>query len=230
MGWNRYYFMENTKKIITILFIFISSISCKNKEVVQSSDKKNNAIKSPNLIIKTSKGYVLQLKDFNSSDNEFYTVKKITNLKNELVKIKDIIDFDTFENLTNTSDYKSIVKNEYYLNTPIHNYFIDKNYVFIYSYLDGNNSFYISGLKKDLKILGGSYIKVKDSLYSYGDVLTDVDLGSFKTIDVTRNRSEWKATLGIDNKYIYSGNQILTKEVAEKKFYIKDSIMKKYYP
>ena len=225
MGWANNYFMENTKKLIVSLFVFISLFSCGNKENKEVIISK---IKSPDLIVKTDRGYVLQLRDFNSVKNDFYSVNKLRDLENKLVEIQNVIDFESFENLTNSDEYKNQIKNDYYLRSPIYNYFFDKNYVYIYSYLNGKNDFYISGFKKDLKILGGAYIRVKDTIYCYGDVMKGVDVTTFKTIDVMRNKSEWDATFGLDNYNIYRGGEVLLEEDAVR-FYLKDSIKNKYF-
>lgn len=228
MGFNRDIFMEDSKKLIILFFTFFCLLfSC--KEIVKKKEIQKT-IKSPNLIVKTNQGYKLRIESFKSGNDDFFETFKIKNILGDSLAVEKLIDVETFENLAYTELYKKNVKNKHFIANPIKTYFIDKNYIYIYDYIYGDDNFFIAGKAKDLEVLGGAYIKINNGIYYYGRILEGVDIESFKTINVIRRDSEWSATLGIDKKNVYLANRIESKEILLNNYFINDSIVKKYFP
>ncbi len=212
MGWNKYVFMENSKKIAIVLTLsLVLLVICFGVKYEGETEHHTNA--KNQILIDT------------------IAVEKVKDIDGKIVSSHKIIDKKSFQNLNTSLAYKEGVKNEYYLSNPIDNYFIDNNYVYVLSYLSNEKSILERvGNKNEFKLIGGGYLKLKSSIYWRGEKLKNVNSEEFKTFNALRTDSEWDATLGYDGTTIYSGLSVLNKSQAENLFFINDSILKKYFP
>lgn len=215
--------MENTRKIkYNIVFIIICFFSC-------NSQSKYVIIRNNDLIVKDStNGLVLRLPSYMSKEKYFY-LKTLRNHNEKIIKISEFIDVTTFDYIYNYPEDKSKINNEYYIKNPVDNYFKDSKHLYIYQYLNGNPDFFIAGNNSDYKILGGAYIRIEDKIYWRGEEVEGVDINSFKTLNVLRNNSEWKATIGMDKYHLYNGNSIMTRDIAISRYIIDNNIFEKYF-
>jgi len=71
--------------------------------------------------------------------------------------------------------------------------------------------------------------KVDNPIYWRGEKMKDVDVETFKTLKVIRQKSEWESTIGMDAKYLYSGNNQMTLEAATNRYYLTEELTKKYF-
>ncbi|MPS72958.1 MAG: hypothetical protein E2590_07365 [Chryseobacterium sp.] len=206
--------MENSKKII-FYFVLLILFSCSGQEKSDFILKKNDNVffKAPYLL-----GEKKAPNFFVKNDTIFFKMLKINGIEKE---IKKNIDIETFTLIPNNEKEKKEINNSYYLNNPYYNYFKDKNYIYIYRDDLVTPEFFQVGKASEYKILGGAYLKINNKIYWRGIEVLNADINSFKVINVQRKKSEWQASIGIDNKHMYLGNKIMGYEEFSKNYFWK---------
>lgn len=226
--------MENTKKIIFHFLALLILFSCKGqeKETINNNFIKKNDV--GDILFKAP--YFLSIKEskFLYVKNDSIFFKTVKNNKNQNVELKKIIDLKTFIPIPNSDAEKQKINNPYYLSNPFYNYFKDSNYIYIFNGENSSNpSFFHIENKNGYEFLGGAYLKVNNKIYWRGIEVKSADSKSFKVINVQRNKSEWQASIGVDDYNIYNGNEKMTyKSFKENYFWNKSqsNFEKKYFP
>lgn len=179
------------------LLLFLICLGCKSE--IRNSDfiiyKNNN----------------LCFKFLNQLYNDSVELFKV-DIDGELVEISKVIDPMTFDIIANFKEDSIAIRNPFYIHNKNINIFKDKNYV--YFLIDTIRHF--ENLKlvckiSEYKSLGGNYFMIKNEVFYSINKLQEVDISTFKTIDVFEFKSEFPSTLGIDRNSIFQSNQILKK-------------------
>ncbi|WP_312342505.1 DKNYY domain-containing protein [Chryseobacterium binzhouense] len=211
--------MENSKKVIFYFVLLILIFSCKGQEKNDFILKHNNNVfvKLPSLL-----GERREKNFFVKNDTVFFKTVKINDIETE---IKNSIDIETFALIPINIREKKEINNPYYLSNPFYNYFKDRNYIYIYRDDLPTPEFFQIGKANEYKILGGAYVKINKKIYWRGIEVLNADINSFKVINVQRNKSEWQASIGMDEKHIYSGDKVMDYEEFSKHYFLNDQIL-----
>lgn len=208
--------MENTTKIIVKTFfgcfLLISLFGC---------IQKNNNIKNTDILYVDKKTGNLIFKPYDSM--------QITEVidGNKIKKLKEVVDEKTFDLLYNFREDSLKINNIYYKYNPVTVYYRDEN--FIYFLID--SVLVKKGDSNEYEVLGGAYLKLHNKIFWNAKEIRDVDIKTFHTINVMREKSEWSKTVGVDKNYIYNGNLIMEESVFDKLYWENiDSLRKQYFP
>ncbi|MDO5656398.1 MAG: DKNYY domain-containing protein [Flavobacteriaceae bacterium] len=208
--------MENTKKIIEktlLIYVFlIGFIGC---------TQENYNIKNPEILYVDKKTGNLIFKPYYS--------KQITEVidGNKIKKLKEVLDERTFDLLYNFREDSLKINNIYYNYNPVAVYYRDKN--FIYFLVD--SVLIKKGNINEYEVLGGLYLKLNNKIFWNAIEIKNVDIKTFHTINVMREKSEWSKTVGIDKNHIYNSNLIMDESVFDKLYWSNvDSLRKQYFP
>lgn len=235
MGLHKNNLMENSKKMILYSLLVFFFFSCKGQE--KESEKINKTFiqqdKVGNLWIKVPCFLDEKKADNFYIKNDSIFFKSVTTSKNIQVENKNIIDIKTFVPIPLNEAEKGKINNSYYINNPFYNYFRDKNYIYIYSEENFLSPTFLQIEKpNNYELLGGAYIRINDKIYWRGLEVLNADISSFKVINVQRNKSEWEASIGTDQKHIYSGDKIMIYQEFSKNYLWNNQVeyQKKYFP
>ncbi|MGO3183421.1 MAG: DKNYY domain-containing protein [Aequorivita sp.] len=213
--------MENSKKIIWFIYVLFL-FSCQGQN-------DNTQIKNKDLFTIKDGDNELTLKlPINSKELDCLFLSEITD-EGVTKKVSEVIDFKTFDYLYNFKEDSTKINNEYYVVNPVDNYFKDKNYVYVFQNMNEIPNFFIAGKTSNYDVLGGAYLNVRNVIYWRGNIVNGADVKTFKTINVSRNKSEWRATIGMDKNNLYNGNQIMTLENAKNSYFLSKDLLKKYF-
>ena len=232
MGFYKNDFMENSKKIVIYFVLSVIFFSCKGQEKKITDNDFISENNNGDVFFKVP--YFLGKKEtknfYTKNDTIFFKTVSINGAEKN---IKKNIDLDTFTLIPSNEKEKKEINNTYYLNNPFYNYFKDKSYIYIYI---GDNLpnpiFFQIGNAKDYKILGGAYLQINNKVYWRGIEVLKADINSFKVINVQRNKSEWQASIGMDDNHIYLGDKIMNYEHFLKNYFWSNQtdLQKKYFP
>lgn len=208
--------MENSKKIVFCSILLSLVLGC------------NKNIKNTSYIFFLND--TLCFKYYNINIGDTILLKEV-DVNGEKKSLSSTIDVTTFDLLVNNMDDSIAIRNPYYIQNKNLNIFRDKYYLyFLIDSSQNSGSLKLICKTKDYKVLGGNYLKINNQIYNSIKKLQNVDVSTFKTIDVFRDRSEWLATLGIDKNYVYIGNRVLEKENAYQfHFSLNDSLYSSYF-
>jgi hypothetical protein len=212
------YIMENTKKIIVSYFISLILVSCQSK------------VRNSELLIQQNDS--LFLKFYNISQHDTTIVKHIIK-EDKITDLKTIIHPSSFDILANFEEDSLAIRNPYNLQKTNKNQFLYRDKNFLYFLIDtgvGNEHLKYMCKIPDYQLLGGDYIKIGSNVYYSVKLIQNIDVKSFKTIDVVRHKSEWETTLGIDKYNVYIGNKVLPRESSYQYYFSsKDSVYSQYF-
>ncbi len=230
--------MENYCKIIIIL-LFIGSCNLENTKQINSNFanveleylEKSKYIGGLHLQNDT---VMFSIKSVNCNDdqkhNGLVSFNKIQTDSSHFVDLALIIDTQSFRLLGIKKEEMDKIRNEYHQNGRMNAYYIDKKNV--YAFVDKDiPEFNLLGSIKDLIILGGNYIQVGSKIYADGKLLKDVDVGTFKTMDLLPDddRLQWYYTVGLDKSNIYYNEKKMSKADFIRIFGDKTEIGEKYF-
>lgn len=228
--------MENYCKIITLVFFVLSCNSKNTKQI--NSDFSNvkyeyDVYKHMNYI-----GDIYQQNDsiffsikciYCDNHNQIISFQQAQIDSFEFVDLALIVDVQSFRLLGIKNEEKAQIRNKYYLGGRMNAYYIDsKN---IYAFVDKDiPEFRLLGSTNDLKIWGGDYIQVKSKIYSGGKLMKDIDLATFKTMDLFPNaKTEWQYTIALDKNNVYFNDKKLSKDDFIRIFGNNQEIEAKYF-
>ena len=110
----------------------------------------------------------------------------------------------------------------------MHCYYYDREN--FYAYLDQESpQFLLLGKIDEVELLGGNYVRVDDRVFSQGIKMDSIDIGSFHTMEVWIEGTEWSRTIGLDKDHIFINDKPITKEVFNKRIAPHDSLEKIYF-
>jgi len=205
--------------------------------VIIFSCKRHDENYNNTFLVKDGDGQILFKAPYYSksaNDKSFYTkndtvfFKVVYTLNNSELPLKDVIDINTFVLIPNTEAEKKKINNIYYQNNLFYNYFKDKNYVYIYDDNSSKPRFFQVGSSSNYNLLGGAYLKINNKIYWRGLEVVKADINSFKVMNVQKNKSEWEASIGIDQNYLYSGNIIMTLKQFNENYLWEENQKKNY--
>lgn len=129
--------------------------------------------------------------------------KKVIDQNKDTLEISKVVDFESFIWVGKSGEDQKLIRNNYYLNGKMDNFYKDKVNFFYYNDSE-TPSFFIMGKTQDVKLLGGAYLQIKSQIYYKDLKLNNVDIKSFHTFDIEFNTpTEWMQTIGLDNNNIY---------------------------
>lgn len=207
--------MENSKKITGKIFIFgitfFSLLACFNK---------GNDIKNSNLLYFDKTGKLVF-----TPHNSTHIIHVIDD--NLIKDLEEVLDETTFDLLYDFKEDSLKINNIYYKHNPITTYYKDKyNIYFLTDTILVN-----MGKNSEYKILGGAYLKLNNKIFWNAKEIKNVDIRTFHTINIFREKSEWLKTVGLDKNYIYNGNVVMNETMFEKLYWNNtDSLRKQYFP
>lgn len=238
--------MENQKKIVGFLFFILFLMGCSNTPI-EKKDK--STVDDENLSFSIER-YLGRIKNKGSKRifevrsiiapdskvNGYFSIEdnvaQFTHLINpygDTLKVHDTIDSLTFRVVGLSIEEKWKIRNPYFFDGRMRCYYYDKTN--FYAYLDLDSSeFLLLGKKSDAELLGGHYVRVGNRIFAQGVQIDSADLGTFHTMEVWMEGTEWNRTIGLDNYHIYVNDKILTEKRFEKLIAPNDSLKSIYFP
>lgn len=231
--------MENKVKIVFGIFLVLifSGCSCENDHEVVENSPEGVEGQVGRIIIQEGAPVFEAPCLFAEQDEKklYYSVNdrvirfySVVDHHGNTISLDKIIDAASFRFVGGLSSEKSRIRNPYFFNGRMNCYYLDKNY--FYTYRDEPlPEFIILGRAKDVKLLGGNYVCIRDDIYSKGVTLSGVDVSSFHTMEVFQEGSEWKRTIGLDNNSMYYNNEVLDESDFNRLIAPNDSLRKIYF-
>lgn len=225
--------MENKIKIV-ILISFVFFFTCCTQ---QKNSELNNSEISFGLrqyfgkVLCENENFIFEVPCIYCLDEKPIRFINVKTINNDTLYLRNVIDTSSFRLLGLDSFEKEKIRNRFYLDGRMLCYYRDKNN--LYAFLDKENpEFLLLGLWKDVILLGGNYIRIKNRIYSKGLFIPHADLETFHTMDIPQfhNKSEWSVTVGLDKNHIYLDEKIMDKLCFNKIIFSNDSLKNIYFP